>query len=158
MANWLRKSDLTYLHSYSRGSQLAGNPDWVRNPNMRNLVNEYGQHLVPRKHWKLAADQLGAEEMTQAEKDVIDAAEAAAAAAAAAEPGDDVRQGRRVCVDRADLPTNQKVLNAGVAAGHMLLADADGQGNPGLAVYAGETAQGKARWGVVVFNGIYIEQ
>lgn len=68
MANVLNRTTLQYLRSVHTPNYPA--LDWVINPDLTPVVG------VPQKYWKLTGDILS--EMTQPEKDAVDAAEAAA--------------------------------------------------------------------------------
>lgn len=65
MANVLNRTSLEYLPS-------VNTPDypeaaWIRNPDLTAVAN------CPKKHWKIVGDDVV--EMTQAEKDAVDAAQ-----------------------------------------------------------------------------------
>jgi len=68
MADVLNRTTLQYLRSVNTPDYPT--VDWVINPDLTPVVG------VPQKYWKLTGDILS--EMTQPEKDAVDAAEAAA--------------------------------------------------------------------------------
>lgn len=68
MSNVLNRTTLQYLQSVNTPDYPIG--DWVINPDLSGVVG------VPQKYWKLTGDVVS--EMTQPEKDAVDAAEAAA--------------------------------------------------------------------------------
>jgi hypothetical protein len=68
MANVLNRTSLIYLMSVNTPDFPVG--DWVINPDLSPVSG------VPAKYWKLTGDVLS--EMSQAEKDAVDAAELAA--------------------------------------------------------------------------------
>lgn len=68
MANVLNRTSLEYLQSVNDPDYP--DPPWLHNPDMTAVAT------VPSRYWKLTGDAV--EEMTQAEKDAVDAAIAAA--------------------------------------------------------------------------------
>ena len=70
MANVLNKTTMKYLKSVNTPDYPT--TDWWINPDVeRDALIAAG---VPTKHWKANADDTSVAEMTQAEKDVVDAA------------------------------------------------------------------------------------
>ncbi len=121
MADVINRTTLEFLKSQHTPDFPVA--DWIINPDLSALSG------VPAKYWKIVADTVV--EMTQTEKDAVDAAAAVAATAAAAALNADMTdalQVRNTAADAASLPVPPPRSGAVVSVQDV------GAGLPGIAV------------------------